>query len=137
MSERTINRLHNVNVVASELLPTPEDVKRTLPLTSEVEDAVYQARGVVRDVMLVDEREPVSLTSARGTQGFRNWFPGPDDAVVRLMNRSIARLEEIAVVRGAQPDPGAGWNSGCGARGHLYLRLRLAPTMRSQVPAGT
>ena len=53
-------------------------------------------RRGVRDVVLVDEREPVTLTSSRGTQGFRNWFPGPDDAVVRLMNRSIARLEEIA-----------------------------------------
>jgi sarcosine oxidase subunit beta len=47
-------------------------------------------------VVVVDEREPVTLTSARGTQGFRNWFPGPDDAIVKLMNRSIDRLEEIA-----------------------------------------
>ncbi|HSC06078.1 MAG TPA: 3-deoxy-7-phosphoheptulonate synthase [Steroidobacteraceae bacterium] len=56
MSDRTINRLHNVNVVSSELLPTPEDVKRTLPLTSEVEDAVYRARGVVRDIL--DRKDP-------------------------------------------------------------------------------
>jgi 3-deoxy-7-phosphoheptulonate synthase len=56
VSNRPVNRLHNVNVVSSELLPTPEDVKCNLPLTSEVEDAVYRARGVVRDIL--DRRDP-------------------------------------------------------------------------------
>jgi 3-deoxy-7-phosphoheptulonate synthase len=56
VSNRPVNRLHNVNVVSSELLPTPEDVKCSLPLTSEVEDAVYRARGVVRDIL--DRRDP-------------------------------------------------------------------------------
>jgi 3-deoxy-7-phosphoheptulonate synthase len=56
VSNRPVNRLHNVNVVSSELLPTPEDVKCSLPLTSEVEDAVYRARAVVRDIL--DRRDP-------------------------------------------------------------------------------
>ncbi|MFN0151209.1 MAG: NAD(P)/FAD-dependent oxidoreductase [bacterium] len=52
-------------------------------------------RGVT-GVVLVDEREPLSLTSSKGTGGYRNWWPGPDDAMVRLMNRSIALMEELA-----------------------------------------
>jgi 3-deoxy-7-phosphoheptulonate synthase len=56
VSDRTLNRLHNVNVVASELLPTPEEVKRALPLTPEVEENVYRARGVVRDIL--DRKDP-------------------------------------------------------------------------------
>jgi 3-deoxy-7-phosphoheptulonate synthase len=56
VTESAVNRLHNVNVVASELLPTPEEVKRVLPLTPQVEDSVYRARGVVRDIL--DRRDP-------------------------------------------------------------------------------
>jgi len=53
-------------------------------------------RRGVRGVVVVDEREPLSLTSSKGTGGYRNWWPGPDDAMVRLMNRSIALMEELA-----------------------------------------
>lgn len=51
----------------------------------------------VRDVILVDDRPPLSLTSDKSTEAYRNWWPGPDDAMVRLMNRSIDLLEELAV----------------------------------------
>ncbi len=50
----------------------------------------------VRDVVLVDERAPLSLTSDKSTECYRNWWPGPGDAMVRLMNRSIDILEELA-----------------------------------------
>jgi glycine/D-amino acid oxidase-like deaminating enzyme len=50
----------------------------------------------VRDVLLVDERPPLTLTSDKSTEAYRNWWPGPDDAMVRLMNRSIDLLEELA-----------------------------------------
>jgi glycine/D-amino acid oxidase-like deaminating enzyme len=50
----------------------------------------------VHDVMLVDERPPLTLTSDKSTEAYRNWWPGPDDAMVRLMNRSIDLLEELA-----------------------------------------
>jgi len=53
-------------------------------------------RHHVRDVVLVEERQPLSLTSDKSTEAYRNWWPGPDDAMVRLMNRSIDLLEEIA-----------------------------------------
>jgi glycine/D-amino acid oxidase-like deaminating enzyme len=52
-------------------------------------------RGVT-DIALVDERPPLSLTSDKSTECYRNWWPGPGDAMVALMNRSIDILEELA-----------------------------------------
>ena len=49
-----------------------------------------------KDVVLVDERPPLSLTSDKSTEAYRNWWPGPGDAMVRLMNRSIDLLEQLA-----------------------------------------
>src|SRR5258705_13595015 len=51
-------------------------------------------------VIIVDEREPLTLTSDKGTQGYRNWWPGPDDTMLRLVSRSIDLLEETAVEGG-------------------------------------
>jgi glycine/D-amino acid oxidase-like deaminating enzyme len=53
-------------------------------------------RRGVRRVVLVDEREPLTLTSDKGTQAYRNWWPGPDDTMLRLVSRSIDLLEETA-----------------------------------------
>jgi glycine/D-amino acid oxidase-like deaminating enzyme len=50
--------------------------------------------GVAR-VVLVDPREPLSLTSSKGTEAYRNFWPGPDDTMVRFMNRSIDLLDEL------------------------------------------
>jgi glycine/D-amino acid oxidase-like deaminating enzyme len=52
-------------------------------------------QGVGR-VLLIDERPPLSLTSDKSTECYRNWWPGPDGAMVALMNRSIDLLEELA-----------------------------------------
>lgn len=53
-------------------------------------------RQGVEDVILVDERPPLSLTSDKSTECYRNWWPGPGDAMVSLMNRSIDILEELS-----------------------------------------
>jgi glycine/D-amino acid oxidase-like deaminating enzyme len=50
----------------------------------------------LREVILVDERPPLSLTSDKSTECYRNWWPGPGDAMVALMNRSIDLLESLA-----------------------------------------
>jgi sarcosine oxidase subunit beta len=50
--------------------------------------------GVAR-VVLVDPREPLSLTSSKGAEGYRNYWPGPDDTMVRFMNRSIDLLDAL------------------------------------------
>lgn len=53
------------------------------------------ARGA--SALLVDERPPLSLTSDASSECYRNWWPGPDDAMVALMNRSIDLLETLAL----------------------------------------
>ena len=49
-----------------------------------------------KKVLLVDERPPLTLTSDKSTEAYRNWWPGPDTAMVRFMNHSIDLLEELA-----------------------------------------
>ena len=53
-------------------------------------------RRGMRRVVLVDERAPFTLTSDKSTECYRNWWPGPGDVMVRLMNRSIEIMEELA-----------------------------------------
>lgn len=50
----------------------------------------------LKDIVLLDERPPLSLTSDHSTECYRNWWPGPGEAMVSLMNRSIDWLEELA-----------------------------------------
>ncbi|MCP4429000.1 MAG: FAD-binding oxidoreductase [Chloroflexi bacterium] len=54
----------------------------------------------VRDVVLVDEREPLTLTSDKSSECYRNWWPGPGATMARFMNRSIDLLEELAEASG-------------------------------------
>jgi glycine/D-amino acid oxidase-like deaminating enzyme len=58
--------------------------------------AYHLTRAGVSDVVLVDERPPLSLTSDKSTECYRNWWPGPGDTMVALMNRSIDLLERVA-----------------------------------------
>src|SRR5947209_11171259 len=53
-------------------------------------------RRGVSGVVLVDEGSPLSLTSDKSAECYRNWWPGPGDQMVALMNRSIDLLEELA-----------------------------------------
>lgn len=50
----------------------------------------------MRRVLLVDDHAPLTLTSDKSTEAYRNWWPGPDDAMVQLVNRSIDLLEQWA-----------------------------------------
>ena len=61
--------------------------------------AAYQltVKQDIQNVLLVDERPPLTLTSDKSSEGYRNWWPGPDDAMVRFMNRSLDLLEELAL----------------------------------------
>jgi len=58
------------------------------------------ARHGIGDVLLVEERSPLMMTSDKSTEAYRNWWPGPGDAMVRFMNRSIDLLEELADLSG-------------------------------------
>ena len=50
-------------------------------------------RHGVRDLVLVDPRPPLTLTSDKSTECYRNWWP--DRPMVGLMNRSIDIYEEL------------------------------------------
>ena len=46
-------------------------------------------------VVLVEAGDPLALTSDKSTECYRNWWPGPGDAMVALMNRSIDVMEQL------------------------------------------
>lgn len=50
-------------------------------------------RHGVRQVIVCDPEPPLSVTSDKSTECYRNWWPQP--AMVGLMNRSIELLEEL------------------------------------------
>jgi 3-deoxy-7-phosphoheptulonate synthase len=50
------DQLQNVNVLASELLATPEEIKRRLPLTQKAANTVFQSREAVRAIL--ERRDP-------------------------------------------------------------------------------
>jgi glycine/D-amino acid oxidase-like deaminating enzyme len=52
-------------------------------------------RGI-DNVVMVEQGNPLSLTSDKSTEAYRNWWPGPDWAMTAFMNRSIDLIEEIA-----------------------------------------
>jgi glycine/D-amino acid oxidase-like deaminating enzyme len=89
------------------------------------------------EVVLVDERPPLTLTSDKSTECYRNFWPGPGDAMVRLMNRSIDILERLA--------DESGNIFGMNRRGYLYATaepgrvplLRAAAQEACALGAGT
>jgi sarcosine oxidase, subunit beta len=63
------------------------------------------------DVMMVDPRAPLTLTSDKSTECYRNWWPNP--SMVGLMNRSIDLLEAHA--------DGSDNAFGLNRRGYLFV----------------
>jgi len=76
----------------------------------------------VRNVLLVDERAPLTLTSDKSTEAYRNWWPGPDAAMVQLVNRSIDLLEQWSDIS----DDRFGLNR----RGYLYATRDVSTANR-------
>jgi glycine/D-amino acid oxidase-like deaminating enzyme len=56
--------------------------------------AHFLSKAGVKNILLLDERPPLSLTSDRSTECYRNWWPDPE--MLRLMNRSIDLMEALA-----------------------------------------
>jgi sarcosine oxidase, subunit beta len=56
--------------------------------------AHFLSKAGIRNILLVDERPPLSLTSDRSTECYRNWWPDPH--MLALMNRSIDLMEGLA-----------------------------------------
>jgi sarcosine oxidase, subunit beta len=61
-----------------------------------ISTAYHLAVRGVREILLVDERAPMSLTSDKSSECYRNWWPGPGEAMVSLMNHSIDLMERYA-----------------------------------------
>jgi glycine/D-amino acid oxidase-like deaminating enzyme len=53
-------------------------------------------RRRMKNVLVVDELRPLTLTSDKSSESYRNWFPGPGDDMVAFMTRSIDILDELA-----------------------------------------
>jgi glycine/D-amino acid oxidase-like deaminating enzyme len=64
--------------------------------------AAYQLAVMhgVANVTLVEPGNPLSLTSDKSTEAYRNWWPGPDWQMTAFMDRSIDLIEEIARATG-------------------------------------
>ncbi len=56
--------------------------------------AYHLARRGVKRVVILDDRDPLTLTSDKSTECYRNWWP--DASMVSFMDRSIDLIEEMA-----------------------------------------
>jgi glycine/D-amino acid oxidase-like deaminating enzyme len=56
--------------------------------------AHFLSKVGIKNIILVDERPPLSLTSDRSTECYRNWWP--DSEMLALMNCSIDLMEGLA-----------------------------------------
>ena len=56
--------------------------------------AHFLSRAGIQNILLVDERPPLSFTSDRSTECYRNWWPDP--SMQALINRSIDLMEALA-----------------------------------------
>src|ERR671925_420994 len=52
-------------------------------------------RHGMKNIVLVDPLPPLTMTSDKSTECYRNWWPGPGNAMVQLMNRSIELMEDL------------------------------------------
>jgi len=82
-----------------------------------------------RGIVLLDQGDPLSLTSDKSSECYRNWWPGPGGAMTAFMNRSIDLLEELSRESGDVFH--------LNRRGYLYLTAdpRRAETMLEEAQA--
>ena len=76
------------------------------------------------DVVIVEEGHPLSLTSDKSTEAYRNWWPGPDRAMTAFMNRSIDLIEGIGRATGNRIN--------LNRRGYLFATADLNTASRLQ-----
>src|SRR5262245_27820843 len=85
-------------------------------------------RAGLSRIVLVDPRDPLSLTSSKGTEAYRNYWPGPDDTMARFMDRSIDLLEEL--------DRDSRQAFELNRRGYVFLTADVAEAERLSAHAG-
>lgn len=72
------------------------------------------------EVVLIDEREPLGLTSSRGTEAYRDFWPAPE--MRRFMTRSIDRLDALSAESGGAFE--------LNRRGYVYLTSNVEEAAR-------
>ncbi|HEX4153683.1 MAG TPA: 3-deoxy-7-phosphoheptulonate synthase [Steroidobacteraceae bacterium] len=102
------DRLQNVNVVSSDLLATPEEVKRRLPLTQRAADTVFGSREIVRAIL--ERRDPrlfvvVGPCSIHDVRAAREYA----DRLKRLSDEVGSTLLLIMRVYFEKPRTTVGW----------------------------
>lgn len=60
--------------------------------------AHYLSQAGIQNILLIDERPPLSFTSDRSTECYRNWWP--DASMLALVDHSINLMEELAAESG-------------------------------------
>ena len=73
--------------------------------------AHYLSKAGLSDILLIDERPPLTFTSDHSTECYRNWWP--DASMLALINRSIDLMEQLA--------DESGNNFHMNRRGYLYV----------------
>jgi glycine/D-amino acid oxidase-like deaminating enzyme len=81
------------------------------------------------DIVLIEAAQPLSLTSDKSTEAYRNWWPGPDQAMTAFMNRSIDLIEGIARASGNR--------IGMNRRGYLFATAEPGTAARLEALALT
>jgi 3-deoxy-7-phosphoheptulonate synthase len=102
------DRLQNVNVASSDLLATPEEVKRRLPLTQRASDTVFRSREAIRAVL--ERRDPrlfvvVGPCSIHDVTAAREYA----DRLRRLSDQVASTLVLIMRVYFEKPRTTVGW----------------------------
>jgi glycine/D-amino acid oxidase-like deaminating enzyme len=84
-------------------------------------------RHGLKRIAIVESGDPLSLTSDKSTECYRNWFPGPGTALVDFTNRSIDILEELSALTGERFN--------MNRRGYLFATADPAEAKRLKISA--
>jgi 3-deoxy-7-phosphoheptulonate synthase len=140
------DRLQNVNVASSDLLATPEEVKRRLPLTARAADTVLRSRETLRAIL--ERRDPrlfvvVGPCSIHDVAAAREYA----DLLKRLADQVAPTLFLIMRVYFEKPRTTVGWKGLINdpdlddsfhiEKGILLARSLLLYVAELGLPAGT
>ncbi len=140
------DRLQNVNVASSDLLATPEEVKRRLPLTARASDTVFRSREAVRAIL--ERRDPrlfvvVGPCSIHDVAAAREYA----DRLKRLADQVSSTMFLIMRVYFEKPRTTVGWKGLINdpdlddsfriEKGILLARELLLYVAERGLPAGT
>ena len=140
------DRLQNVNVASSELLATPEEVKKRLPLTARAAETVFGSREILRSIL--ERRDPrlfvvVGPCSIHDVAAAREYA----DRLKGLANQVASTMLLIMRVYFEKPRTTIGWKGLINdpdlddsfhiEKGIMLARELLLYVAESGLPAGT